>query len=280
MKSLSLLFVLVSLVLGLDISIKKSSISNGRCFLLKSNEDGSKYVAFEGKRYYFFPTKNDFEHKFYALVPVNYYSKPHSSKIVAVATKDGKKRYKTFKVKVVDGHYKSEKLRVAPSKAKFNKKIRARIKKEAKEALKIYNTITPTAYWFEPFKHPMDSKITSQFGNKRVFNGTLKSYHSGTDFRAKTGTPIYSVNRGKVVLVKNRYLSGNSVILDHGEGIYTCYYHMSRFKVKKGKIVKKGELLGLAGATGRVTGPHLHFSTRVAGVQVDPLQLLKLLNEI
>jgi murein DD-endopeptidase MepM/ murein hydrolase activator NlpD len=280
MKNLSLLLILVSLVFGLDISIKKSSVANGRCFLLKSNEDGSKYVAFEGKRYYFFPTKNDFEHKFYALVPVNYYSKPHSSKIVAVAIKDGEKEYKIFKVKVIDGHYKSEKLTVAPNKAKFNKKTKVRIKKEAKEALKIYNTITPMAYWVESFGYPMKSKITSEFGNKRVFNGILKSYHSGTDFRAKTGTPIYSVNRGRVVLVKNRYLSGNSVILDHGEGIYTCYYHMSRFKVKRGQLVEKGELLGFAGATGRVTGPHLHFSTRVDGVQVDPLQLLRLLNEI
>jgi len=280
MKSLSLLLLLVSFVFGLDITIKSDKVSNGRCFLLKSNEDGSKYVAFEGKRYYFFPSKNDYEHKFYVIVPVNYYTKPHSSKIVAVVMKDGKKYYKSFKVKIIDGKYKSEKLRVAPSKAKFNKKQKQRIERETKEALKIYKTITPVCYWSEPFSYPMNSKITSQFGNRRIFNGTLKSYHSGTDFRAKVGTPIYATNRGKVVLVKNRYFAGNSVILDHGEGIYTCYYHMSRFKVKKGQMVDKGELLGLAGATGRVTGPHLHFSTRVAGVQVDPLQLLRLLNEI
>jgi len=280
MKSLSLLLLLVSFAFGLDISIKNNTVSNGRCFLLKSNEEGSKYVAFEGKRYYFFPTKNDLEHKFYAIVPVNYYSKPHHSKIVAVVLKDGKKQYKSFKVNIIDGKYKTEKLTVAPSKARFNKQQRKRIERETKESLKIYNTITPICYWSEPFSFPMNSKITSQFGNKRIFNGTLKSYHSGTDFRAKTGTPIYATNRGKVVLVKNRYFAGNSVILDHGEGIYTCYYHMSRFKVKKGQIVEKGELLGLAGATGRVTGPHLHFSTRVSGVQVDPLQLLRLLNEI
>jgi len=280
MKSLSLLFLLVSFVFGLDIDIKKSTVANGRCFLLKSNESGSKYVAFEGKRYYFFPTKNDYEHMFYVIVPVNYYAKPHNSKIVAVVMKDGHKEYKSFKVKVIDGKYKSEKLTVAPSKAKFNKKQQRRIDKETKEALKIYKTITPTCYWSEPFAYPMKSKITSQYGNKRVFNGSLKGYHSGTDFRARVGTPIYSTNRGRVVLVKNRYFAGNSVIVDHGEGIYTCYYHMSRFKVKKGQMVEKGQLLGLAGATGRVTGPHLHFSTRVAGVQVDPLQLLRLLNEI
>ncbi len=280
MKKVSLLLLLVSFVFGLDITLKSDRVTNARCFLLKSNETGSKYVAFEGKRYYFFPTKNDFKHRFYALVPVDYYSKPHSSKIVAVVEKDGKKYYKSFPVKIVDGKYKSEKLRVAPSKAHFNKAQRARIAKETKEAMKIYKTITPVCYWSEPFGYPMKSKITSAFGNKRVFNGSLKGYHSGTDFRARTGTPIYATNRGKVVLVKNRYFAGNSVVLDHGEGIYTGYYHMSRFKVKKGQMVEKGQLLGLAGATGRVTGPHLHFSTRVAGVQVDPLQLLKLLNEI
>jgi len=126
---------------------------------------------------------------------------------------------------------------------------------------------------------PMNSKITSEFGNARVFNGSLKSYHSGTDFRAKVGTPIKSVNDGKVVLVKDRFYSGGSVIVDHGEGVYTCYYHMSKFDVKKGDMVKKGQQLGLSGVSGRVTGPHLHFSARVSGVQVDPLQFINLVNK-
>ncbi|MDQ7067213.1 MAG: M23 family metallopeptidase [Sulfurimonas sp.] len=83
----------------------------------------------------------------------------------------------------------------------------------------------------------------------------------------------------RVALVKNRFYSGGTVLLDHGEGIYTCYFHMSAFKVKEGEMVKQGEVLGLSGQSGRVTGPHLHFSARINGVQVDPLQLISLLNK-
>ena len=108
----------------------------------------------------------------------------------------------------------------------------------------------------------------------------LRSYHSGTDFKAPTGTPIYSVNDGIVKLSSDRYYAGNSVIIDHGHGVYSCYYHLSRLDVKVGQKVKQGEQLGLSGATGRVTGPHLHFSVRVHGVQVDPLQILEVLNTL
>jgi len=145
--------------------------------------------------------------------------------------------------------------------------------------MKIYNTITPKNYVNSKYIVPMQSKITSSFGKARVYNSTLNGYHSGTDFRAKVGTPIVASNAGKVVLAQDRFYSGNSIIIDHGQGIYSCYYHLSEFKVKKGDIVKKSQLIGLSGATGRITGPHLHFSIRVGGLQVDPLQLIALLNE-
>ena len=284
MKKISLILILVSFIFGynLDITIKNNKVANGRCFLLKSNENSftKHYAVFNHKRYKFFKTKNDTKHLYYALIPVNYYTKPHKDKIIAVVQRGDKKYYKRFNVQIVDGKYKIEKLRVAPSKAHFSKEALKRIARESREAKKICNTITPYSFWSKKFIYPMKSKITSSFGNRRVFNGSLKSYHSGTDFRAKTGTLIRAVNDGKVVLVKNRFFAGNSVIINHGEGIYTGYYHMSKFKVKRGQIVNQGDILGLAGATGRVTGPHLHFSARVWGIQVDPLQLLKLLNQI
>ena len=145
--------------------------------------------------------------------------------------------------------------------------------------MKIYNSISNKNYMTSKFISPMSSKITSSFGKERMFNGSHKSYHSGTDFRAKVGTKIVACNDGKVVLAKDRFYSGGSVIVDHGRGVYSCYYHMSKFDVKKGDIVKKEQSLGLSGASGRVTGPHLHFSFRVAGVQVDPLQLIELINK-
>ena len=124
-----------------------------------------------------------------------------------------------------------------------------------------------------------DSKITSGFGKARLYNEKLKSYHGGTDFRADIGTPLMACNNGKVVLAKERFYAGNSVVRDHGHGIYSCYFHMSRFNVKEGQNINKGDIIGLSGNSGRVTGPHLHFGIRVGGEQVDPLQFIELINK-
>jgi murein DD-endopeptidase MepM/ murein hydrolase activator NlpD len=205
------------------------------------------------------------------LLPISYYASPKTLQV--------KINNELVTLQIEKGDYKKEKIQV--QKSKVNPKsaaIKKRTSEEYANAIKIYNTITPKNYVNSQFIVPLQSKITSNFGKARVYNGSLKGYHSGTDFRAKIGTPIVASNSGKVVLAKNRFYAGNSVIIDHGEGIYTCYYHLSKFKVHKGDMVKKGQVIGLSGDTGRITGPHLHFSARVGGIQVDPLQLIALLN--
>ncbi len=236
------------------------------------------YAAFEGKRYPFYRDKFSKGRTFYTLIPVSYYAKPKESRLVVVRVENGKKQYKSYLIDIYKGDYRSERLHVAPSRAKINPKNRRRIARERKEAMQIYKTSTPKLYIRKPIVPPLSSKITSPFGTKRVFNGVLKSFHSGTDYRAKTGTPIRSVADGRVVLIKNRFFAGNSVIIDHGQGIYTGYYHLSRFKVHKGEFVQRGQVIGLAGATGRVTGPHLHFTVHVNGMLVDPLQFIDTFN--
>jgi murein DD-endopeptidase MepM/ murein hydrolase activator NlpD len=121
----------------------------------------------------------------------------------------------------------------------------------------------------------MDSKITSSFGNKRLFNGKLKSYHNGIDFRAPIGTPVFASNSGVVRLAENLFYSGKVVILDHGNFIFTIYAHLSKIDVKAGQQVGKGQQLGLTGATGRVSGPHLHWGVKVNGAAVNPIQFVK-----
>ncbi len=263
-------------------SVSSQKIANAQTMLFELRSDipfSKAYVAYLGVRYPFYahPTKVE---TFYALVPTGYYVKPQEKKAVIVTVVDGVKDYISVPIMIAQGTYKTERLKVAPSRAKISPQNRARIKRENKEAMKIYRTFTKHTYISEPFLRPLDSKITSAFGTKRLFNGMLKSYHSGTDFRAATGTPIVASNRGRVVLVKNRFFAGNSVIIDHGQGIYTGYYHMSHFKVKVGDIVEKGQVIGLAGATGRVTGPHLHFAVHVGGVGVDPMQFLETVNTL
>jgi murein DD-endopeptidase MepM/ murein hydrolase activator NlpD len=126
------------------------------------------------------------------------------------------------------------------------------------------------------FDWPRQARVTAPFGDKRTFNGAVASQHFGTDLDGKTGTPILSANDGTVVMARENQASGNTVLVHHGGGLYTAYFHMSRIQVKEGDTVKRGQRLGLVGNTGRVTGPHLHWGAKVDDRWVDPEALLKL----
>jgi murein DD-endopeptidase MepM/ murein hydrolase activator NlpD len=176
--------------------------------------------------------------------------------------------------------YPTETLSVDPAKVTPPPEALERIAQEKSEAETLYNTFTPIRYWDGPFIRPLDTEITSVYGAARTYNGTLKSYHGGVDFRARTPLPILAANDGIVVLVKERYYAGGTVIIDHGEGLYSCYFHLSRYDVALGDHVKKGQSIGLTGATGRITGPHLHFGMMVHGTQTDPLHLIEQINTL
>ena len=274
MRVLLLFSLFVTSIFGFSFTITNSTIANGKTSLIKFKKDKDTFlesIKIDKKEYKI--TDN------YVYIPVSYYQKPKSLKVVIFYKEKSKQKQKTVFFKVVDGGYAKEEIHVAKGKVSLNDKDKKRAAKEYKEAMKIYNTFTPKNYVNSKYIMPLNSKITSDFGKARVYNDTLKGYHSGTDFRAKVGTPIKATNDGVVVLAKDRFYSGGSIIIDHGYGVYSCYYHMSKFDVKKGDKVKKGQIIGLSGVSGRVTGPHLHFSFRVYGVQVDPLQFIELVNK-
>ena len=116
----------------------------------------------------------------------------------------------------------------------------------------------------------MPSEVSEAFGTSRTFNGKLASVHRGDDFRAPTGTPVHASNAGEVVLARELFYEGNCVVIDHGLGFMTMYMHLSKFDVKEGDKVEKGQVIALSGGTGRVTGPHLHMSVRWNGEYLDP----------
>ncbi len=130
--------------------------------------------------------------------------------------------------------------------------------------------------WTESFINPRPSSITSRFGSGRMFNGTLSSRHLGVDFSGAVGTPVRAANRGVVALVDDFYLAGKVIYLDHGAGIVTGYFHLSRTLVAPGDTVEKGQQIALVGASGRVTGPHLHWNARYGAVTVNPLDLVRI----
>ena len=176
-------------------------------------------------------------------------------------------------------NYKSEQITVAKDKVSPPKALLLRIQKERDEANAIYAKSRASVSLSKPFALPLSSKITSPFGTARMFNQSLKSYHSGTDFRAAVGTPIKAANDGLVVICKERYYAGGSVVIDHGAGLFSQYYHLDKIIAKCGASVKRGDLIGLSGATGRVSGAHLHFGIALRGLSVDPLSFVESFNE-
>ena len=124
---------------------------------------------------------------------------------------------------------------------------------------------------------PVPGEVISAFGKRSVYNGQPRSPHRGADFRGATGTPIRAPNAGKVVLASDLYYTGNTVILDHGLGLYSYFGHMSAISVEEGALVQTGEIVGKVGATGLVTGPHLHWTVCLVGVRIDPLSLVDIL---
>lgn len=126
------------------------------------------------------------------------------------------------------------------------------------------------------FGLPIDSTVTAPFGDLRTFNGKKQSQHYGMDLDGRIGDPIYAANDGVVVMAQETWAAGNATVISHGAGVYTAYFHQTKMLVKPGDHVKKGQPVGLVGKTGRVTGPHLHFSVKVNGLYVDPASLLEL----
>jgi murein DD-endopeptidase MepM/ murein hydrolase activator NlpD len=189
---------------------------------------------------------------------------------------DGRVRSETRQVDVAERKFKTTRLEVAPKYVDLSADDEARAARERREINEIYAQITPEAFWTEPFDVPIPGVTGGRnFGHRRVFNDQPRAPHSGADLTAKTGTEIRATNRGRVVLAKELFYSGNAVFVDHGFGIYSVYLHLSEIRVKPGEIVDKDRVLGLAGATGRVTGPHLHWGVRAQGARIDPFSLLE-----
>lgn len=155
--------------------------------------------------------------------------------------------------------------------------VLSRIDEERARVEAIFAAVTPAKLWSGPFRAPLRGAVISAFGKRNVYNGKPRSPHSGVDYRGAVGTPIRSPNAGRVVLAANLYYSGNTIILDHGFGLYSYFGHLSEFSVTEGDQVETESIIGKVGATGRVTGPHLHWTVRLARTRIDPLSLISIL---
>ena len=152
----------------------------------------------------------------------------------------------------------------------------AQIAESVKTKQDYLGRVTPDREWNGNFSAPVDAPTSDIFGSQRIFNGVAQREHQGLDYRVPTGTPVAAMNDGTILLARFLYFEGNCVVIDHGQGLLTLYFHLSEIKVKEGDPVKRGQEIGLSGGTGRATGPHLHVAVRWQATYLDPARLLQL----
>lgn len=205
-----------------------------------------------------------------ALLSVGLTEKAEQLPLTVTLTLDG--RDVAFKCQVPTGQrrYAVQKLKVDPRFVTPPEEEKPRIERERKVMAQVLSQVTPVKYWRLPMKRPVPGEVTSLYGLRRVFNGEERGSHRGLDLNGAAGDPIHACDNGRVVLVADHYYSGQVVVVDHGLGVFTIYLHMSGFNVSEGQMVSRGDVLGFVGATGRVTGPHLHLSLNVLQNSVNP----------
>jgi len=234
-------------------------------FKLKERPKKAKVVVKAGNKEYIFPVLSK---KAYFVIP--YGSK---GKVFVTLYENGRKKDRRV-IKVARKKYRVSRIWVREP--KYTPELLKRIKREQELLRNIFSQVTPKKFKETFLKRPLKKlRVSTPFGAKRIINGKKRSIHWGVDFKAPRGTPVYASLSGKVVLARNLFFTGNTVIIDHGLGIHTLYAHLSKITVKEGQFVKAGQLIGRVGSTGRSTGPHLHFGFYVNGVRADPMLVIK-----
>ena len=182
----------------------------------------------------------------------------------------------SYSVLIIKEHYAVQHLTLPKDKVDLDPKTLKRVQQEQKELAEAFDHISALPLWDGPFLEPVNGKVTGVFGSRRVINGQTRRPHSGEDIAAPQGTPVQAINKGTVVKTMNHFFSGKGVVLDHGVGLFSMYFHLSEIDVKPGQAIKKGEALGKVGASGRATGPHLHWGIRLNGSRINPYALTAL----
>ncbi len=176
---------------------------------------------------------------------------------------------------VLDASFPVERLSLPKGKVTLSLKNSARAEQEAARLGRIWNIRSP-AYWSAGFVMPINGKVGTGFGSRRILNGTQKNPHNGVDIKGDRGTPVHALSAGVVVLADDLFFGGNTLVLDHGNALYSFYMHLEGFAVKPGDRINTNDVVGYVGSTGRATGPHLHIGTKLQGVNVNPLSLINL----
>ena len=220
----------------------------------------------------FFPVG---ESEYAGLLGLDMQDKPgHHKLMIQVEYPDRKERHRVT-VLLMKEDFRVQHLKLPKKMVDLDSKTLARVRKESKLLHHAFESVLPEPLWNSPFIEPVQGRVSGRFGSRRVINGQHKRPHSGEDIAAPKGTPVVAMNTGMVRLTMDHFFTGKGVILDHGLGLFSMYFHLSAVDVTQGQLVEKGQPIGKVGATGRATGPHLHWGVRLNGSRIDPYSLLK-----
>lgn len=230
--------------------------------------------TFNGREIYF--DKNEDNEYFIGIVGIDMTLSPGRYHLLLEGNIDGQKikDIKGFDVK--KRRYEVERLNFPGKMVELDKVTEERAEREAAILKSLWKEASAERLWRGAFTLPVEGNLKPNFGRRRILNGKEKSPHNGIDISAPEGRTVASPNRGKVVLVDNHFFGGNTIVIDHGQGLFTAYLHLYEISVKEGEIVERGEAIGKVGETGRSKGPHLHWSARLHEARVDPLKLFDL----
>jgi murein DD-endopeptidase MepM/ murein hydrolase activator NlpD len=247
------------------------------CLISASGSSSLKTIYLEFKRERYPMAFNGKNGTYEGLLGIDMNIRPSTYEIKVVATDGDNNLYsRAHSLKVEKVNFGIQKLSLPSSMVDLDAKTLERVNKESKMLKGLLQAFRNERLWSGPFIRPVEGEISGEFGLNRIINGQSRSPHTGVDLRAEEGTPVLACNSGVVIFVGQLFFSGKSVVLDHGWGLYSMYFHLSEALVKKGEKVHTGTLLGRVGSTGRSTEPHLHWAIRINGARVDPLALLNI----
>jgi murein DD-endopeptidase MepM/ murein hydrolase activator NlpD len=255
-----------------------SVVRQGDVFRIRLTADGvgAPWGDFQGKEISFYP---EGQGKGYAaLVGVDLESPAGIYPLSVTPSEGGRGSRWRFEVKVIEAFFGVQRITLPPEMVDLDPQSLKRAKGEARKIHALWATRSENRWWDGDFVFPVEGAISSDFGVRRILNGQRRSRHNGIDIRASRGKKVVCPNGGRVAMVDEFFFGGNTAVIDHGEGLYSFFMHLDRVAVRMNQAVHKGDVLGTVGATGRATGPHLHWGVSLNGARVDPLSLMEAIN--
>ncbi|MCC6544732.1 MAG: M23 family metallopeptidase [Nitrospirae bacterium] len=214
--------------------------------------------------------------KYSALIGIDMDTKPDRYKLtLTIEDRNGKTR-KEYQFRIKSANFGTQKLTLPPSKVTLDEETLKQVDIEKEKIGRVWEIFTEDRLWNGKFLPPVAGDMSDDFGLRRIINGEQKSPHTGVDVDAPEGAPVKASNSGRAIFKDDQFFSGKTLIIDHGLGLFTMYFHLSEILVEEGAYVKKGEVVAKVGKTGRATGPHLHWGVRLNNARINPLSIINL----